>query len=279
MVTIENECLKIEVDLLGAELLHVIAKENNQELLYQADEAWAHHDVILFPFIGPDSHYVIDGKELSCPTQHGFVRTSTFELKENTGTRLVMELKDNDITWKSYPFHFRLTATYSLDGMTLKREYKVINNGNESELPFQIADHAGYKVKFGEAILHLGNDNIFYYPRKNNVFLPQPISFLEKKDYKLSKEDFVKYDTILIENPNKDLVLETGFGYTLTYHLSSPYIAIWSPAKESSFLCIEPWWGMAIYEGREEEMRNWKDINSIAKEASFSDSVTFSKTK
>ena len=44
MPIIENEYLKVEASLLGGELLHVIDKENNQELLYQANEVWPHHD-------------------------------------------------------------------------------------------------------------------------------------------------------------------------------------------------------------------------------------------
>ncbi len=278
MPIIENEYLKVEASLLGGELLHVIAKETNLELLYQANEVWKHHDVVLFPFIGPDSYYKIDGKELSCPTQHGFIRTSAFREIENTGTKIVMEAKDNEETFKSYPFHFTLRITYSLNEMTLKREYLVINDG-EGELPFQIADHAGYIVDFGKSILHLGNGDIFYYPRRNGSFCAQPISFLEKKDYLLSKNDFAKYDTILLERPLDELVLDTGLGYSLTYHTKAPYIAIWSPATESSFVCIEPWWGMAIYEGRDPEMRSWKDVNSIEKEMLFSESITFSQTK
>ncbi len=276
MPIIENEFLKVEASLQGGELLHVISKLDNQELLYQANEEWKHHDVILFPFIGPDSSYVIDGKDLGCPTQHGFIRTSTFELRELSSTKMVMEFSDNEETFKSYPFHFTIRATYSLDGNSLKREYDVINK-NDVELPFQLGDHAGYIVKFGEAVLHFGKGNIYYYPRRNMAFLPQPISFLENKDYLLSKKDFAKYDTILIEKPNEDLVLDTGVGYSITYHFPSPFIAIWSPAKESSFLCVEPWWGMAIYEGREKEMRNWKDINSASKSLHFEESVSFVK--
>ncbi len=278
MPIIENELLKVEASLQGGELLHVISKLDNQELLYQANEEWKHHDVILFPFIGPDSHYVIDGKELGCPTQHGFIRTATFELVELTSNKMVMEFSDNEETFKSYPFHFTLRATYSLDGNSLKREYDVINK-NDVELPFQLGDHPGFIAEFGKATIHFGKGNIYYYPRRDMKFLAQPISFLEKKDYLLSKEDFAKYDTILIEKPQENLILDTGVGYSLEYHYDCPFIAIWSPAKESSFVCVEPWWGMAIYEGRDEEMRNWKDINSASKTLHFEDSISFSKTK
>ena len=140
MPIIENEYLKVEASLLGGELLHVIDKENNQELLYQANEVWPHHDVILFPFIGPDSSYQIDGRKYSCPTQHGFIRTSRFELVEEKEDKLIMEFHDNEKTFESYPLSFS-EFTSAFNGTTDEAWQQYVTYGGMPRIIF-CADEA-----------------------------------------------------------------------------------------------------------------------------------------
>lgn len=276
MPQIENEFLLVAASLQGGELTHVIDRSTNTELLYQADGVWPHQDVLMFPIVGKNVPYEVNDKTYACPMQHGFVRMSTLELVEQNATSMTFSLSSNEETLKSYPFAFRFFVTYQLDGKRLIRSFR-IENLNDEDMPFQFGDHAAYRAKFGKAILHLGKQNLYYYPRRNDVFNGNPISFPYSGDWMFQKEDFQKCDTILFERPAEELSLSTGFGYRLTYHFSSPYIAIWSPTADSDFLCVEPWWGMAPYEDRPEAMLDWKDINLGGKVTTFEESISFEK--
>ena len=48
--TIENEKLSVTIDVHGAELSSIYDKENDRELIWQADAAfWNRHAPVLFP--------------------------------------------------------------------------------------------------------------------------------------------------------------------------------------------------------------------------------------
>ena len=51
--TIENEKLSVTIDAHGAELSSIYDKENDRELIWQADPAfWNRHAPVLFPNVG-----------------------------------------------------------------------------------------------------------------------------------------------------------------------------------------------------------------------------------
>jgi galactose mutarotase-like enzyme len=274
MISIENPFFHVEVNELGAELHSVFDKRPSQELLYQADSpAWGHQDVVLFPFIGPAKDYVIEGQKYSCPTNHGFCRVKKFTATEKGEDFVTLRLLADADTKAVYPFDFVLLATYKLEKNSLRRSFKVLLH-EKRPMPFALGDHAAYKAKFGSAVLHLGAAPLSYLPRPNGV-LKEPTPFEHPGDYLLSKEDFAHYETIVLVNPRHPISLSTGYGERLSYHFHSPYIAIWSPAKEADFLCVEPWWGLPTYEGENEEVAKRKDINLLDQEALFEEKISF----
>ncbi len=276
MKSIENEYLKVTVSELGAEIKAIYDKKNKRDLFYDGLGGWNCTDHVLFPFIGPDSDYLIDGKHYSCPTQHGFLRTSTVKVTKLLKDEIIMTLEENEETKKVYPFSFRLTMDYKLNKNNLTRTYTVLNKGKEL-LPFVIGDHPAYKVLFGRAILHFNSDRIMYLPRPNFV-LQKPEILNESQDYLLKKEDFKKYETIVIKNPHHDIVLDNGLGNKITYHFTSPYIAIWSPILATDqFVCIEPWWGIPQYQDMPLEFTKRKEITLLDKEKIFASTIEFNQ--
>jgi galactose mutarotase-like enzyme len=274
MITIENAFFHVEVNELGAELHSVLDKRTDQELLYQADSpAWAHQDVVLFPFIGPAKDYVIANKKYSCPTNHGFCRVKKFTAIQKGEDFVTLRLLPDADTKAVYPFDFVLNATYKLEKNSLRRSFQVLVKDG-STMPFALGDHAAYKAKFGSAVLHLGAAPLSYLPRPDGV-LKEAIPFEHPGDYLLKKEDFKHYETIVLLNPRHPISLSTGYGERLTYHFHSPYIAIWSPSMDADFLCVEPWWGLPTYEGQSEEVAKRKDYNLVDKEALFEEKISF----
>jgi galactose mutarotase-like enzyme len=276
--TIKNDYLEVSASTLGAELTSVKDVKTNQELLWQASEVWPHHDVVLFPFIGPNKEYEINGQLYNFSGNHGFMRTSEVKLIDYGTDFMSFELKDNEETFKAYPYHFTLKITYRLAKNALRRSYEVTSN-DKSPLPFCLGDHAAYQVKFGTAILKLGDTPLTFIERPNGVFKDKVSELPFKGNHLLDKEDFKKYETILLVNPHHPLSLDTGLGMRLTYHFRSPYIAIWSPSKEADFLCVEPWWGISTYEKMPKKFIDRNGVNFAYPSQVYEELISFNETK
>ena len=79
--TIENEKLSVTIDAHGAELSSIYDKENDRELIWQADPAfWNRHAPVLFPNVGKyyGGHFTYNGTDYPMG-QHGFARETEFE--------------------------------------------------------------------------------------------------------------------------------------------------------------------------------------------------------
>ena len=90
MYTIENSRLRAGFELHGAELVSLVDKKNNQELIWQADPTyWKRHAPVLFPFVGKvnGGEYRYDGKTYHMG-QHGFARDMEFTLESATDTEI-----------------------------------------------------------------------------------------------------------------------------------------------------------------------------------------------
>jgi galactose mutarotase-like enzyme len=276
MITIENDYLKVEVNELGAELHSVFDKQANRELLFQKDaKVWPHQDVVLFPFIGPAEKYLLDGKEYSCASKHGFCRVEEFRSIARGDDYVSLRLLPDALTKACYPFDFVFTATYKVERNSLRRSY-LIEEKDGKTLPCCVGDHAAYQAAFGSAVLHLGAGPLSYLPRPNGI-LQEPTAFPHEGDYLLRKDDFAEYETIVLLNPRHPISLTTGFGEVLTYHFHSPYIAVWSPSVPCDFVCVEPWWGLPTYQGQPAEVRCRKDYNLISSHALFEEKISFQR--
>jgi galactose mutarotase-like enzyme len=275
---ITNQYLAVEASELGASLTSVYDLSSHKELLYQKDGSWANQDHVLFPIIGPAKNYTCDGKGYSCPSQHGFARDSTFVASLTDEATMSFALCDNEVTLGYYPYHFSLEVTYHLQNNALKRSFFIINKGT-SPLPFMVGSHAAYKVEFGKAYLALGG-KVQYLPRPSLIMELTPKDLPMVGDWHFSKDDFKKYETIVLVNPRRPITLVTGRGETLTYHFHSPYIAIWSPVNsKDAFICVEPWWGLPIYKDMPNELKERKGINLIGGSALFEETISFKEAK
>jgi galactose mutarotase-like enzyme len=275
---ISNQYLAVEASENGASLTSVYDLTLHKELLYQKEGTWANQDHVLFPIIGPAKNYRCGGKDYSCPSQHGFVRDSVFVATLEDEATMSFMLESDDVTRSYYPYDFSLQVRYHLQNNALKRSFFVINKG-KTPLPFMIGSHAAYKVEFSKAFLRLG-DNVQYLPRPNLIIEGEAQTFPKEGDWHFSKDDFKKYETVILLNPHRPLILETGRGEELTYHFHSPYIAIWSPVTDQDdFICVEPWWGLPVYKDMPKELGERKAINLIGGSGLFEETISFKNSK
>ena len=131
---IENEYMKVSVDVIGAELKSVLRKDGNIEHLWQGDEKyWTSRSPILFPIVGRlfEGRYSFNGKEYEM-NPHGLLRKSKFALVDKTCKKMTFAYSANDDTFARYPFKFIFTVEYLLCKNTLSVVYSVKNVGKDT---------------------------------------------------------------------------------------------------------------------------------------------------
>jgi len=269
MQSIENADLKVEVDEVGALLTSVIAKKNNQELLYQKDARyWPCQDVVIFPQIGKAPNR-INGVDYDCPTRHGFARISRFTIKKKTVDSLTLELRDNAETLKIYPFSFVFDVTISLEGPKIIREAKVINK-SAKPLPFALGFHQAFQAKYdGSGLIHFNKAPRYYYPMRDGLLLKKELSIFHQDEVLLPSLWADNETWVLPNDQGYRIDVKTGCGFGLKYRFDAPEIAIWRNNGGGDFLCVEPWWGIGSYADMPKEMAERLDENNVAKSKSF----------
>ena len=142
---IKNEKALVSVDEHASEIHSFCDVTTDNEYMWQGDpKFWAGRNPTLFPMVGStwDKKLHINGKEY-VTGNHGFTRHSDFTCIEHTDNTIVMELKDNEETFKEYPFHFTMHITYTLEGKTLKVSYDITNE-NDCDMPFNFGLHPAF---------------------------------------------------------------------------------------------------------------------------------------
>lgn len=254
---LENSKIKITVSDKGAELHSITSKETETEFLWNGDAAyWKYHAPHLFPNIGKlvDMKYVVNGKEYELPS-HGIARISEFKMLEKTEDLITYELKYTEETLKIYPYKFAFRVRYTIKDNRIFVNYEVMNL-DDKDIFFSIGAHPAFicdeglseyylefeKKENSSAILanskgymitdrreYLANTNIL--PLSKELFEDGSFMFDDLK----SKKIWIKS-----KNSNKSVCVEfDGF----------PYLCLWSPENGAPFVCIEPWYGCADFEG------------------------------
>ena len=258
---IENNHLKVTISNRGAELQSILGKTTNFEYLWQADkEFWGDKAVNIFPICGRlfGGKYTYKGKSYSLPC-HGFAKDSLFDVKYSSADKIVFTLLSNENTKEVYPFDFKFSIEYSLDGAKLKTKFVVENTGKDT-LPFSLGGHPGFNVplengvEFNEHYLEFSENaspqsliitpDGFYNGTKD-------YSLVDGKIINLSHELF-NIDGIFLTNMAKSVTLKTNKSnrFVKVSFPNMKFVGFWHTAKKPApFICIEPWAGIPSTHG------------------------------
>lgn len=254
---ISNNFVTACVKELGAELFSLKRNGVDLEYIWQADnEYWGRHAPILFPIVGKllDDEYIYKDKTYKM-NQHGFARDMKFDLVEEKKNYLCFKLQQTSQTLEKYPFDFELFISYKLIENSLKISYKVINRSTET-MPFSIGAHPAFNWPLGnerksECYFRFEDtDYLQRYPltkdgissSKEEVELLDERLFLNKKIF--------KNDAIVISDlENKSILYKncTNDKYVRVDFNDFEYLGLWSKPSGASFVCIEPWHGIADF--------------------------------
>lgn len=246
--TIENNYLKASLNPFGAELQSLIKKQNQEELIWQADENyWPRHAPILFPIVGRliDNTYEYQGAKYQM-NQHGFARDSVFQVEKHTQTEIVFLLVENTTTLAQFPFKFEFRISYFLENDTLTQFFSITNTDNKTMYcsfgghpAFNANPISGFQIKFDPV-----QSNQKCYLLKNGCINTRAKAF--EMDKIVLNESLFDADALIFENTDNMVItlMNKSTPIVAIATCDMPYLGIWSKPK-APFVCIEPWQGWA----------------------------------
>ncbi len=284
---LENDLFKVGVDTLGAELQHLVKKDENLELIWAGDPAiWAGHAPNLFPIVGelPDQQYTYDGETYQM-LRHGFARRNEFKLVEEQQEKLVFELSHSEQTLAQYPFKFRLLIAYQLKENTLAITYQVTNI-DQKKLYFSVGAHPGFNVplyaneQFEDYYLEFEQEETAsrHLLNANGLQNGDTERVLEQSNRLDLNHQLFEKDALVLKRLNSEKVTLASRKSPLRIEVAFegfPYLGIWSkPGGSAPFLCIEPWCGLASREGDSGELADKEGINELPPGQTFERTFT-----
>jgi galactose mutarotase-like enzyme len=274
---LENDYLQVEVIAKGAELKSVVNKLTGLEYMWTGDPAfWGKTSPILFPIVGTlkDNSYLYQEKIYSL-SRHGFARDQIFGIVEQKKDLVVFSLSGTDSTHEKYPFDFELSVIYQVMGDSLEVTYEVRNKGRDF-MYFSIGGHPAFKVPLtaGTAYedYYLEFNEPEHAPRwpinAEGLIKEQPTPFLNNSAILKLHHDLFKEDALVFKNLKSNTVsIRSGtHAHGLDFSFDGfPYLGIWA-AKQASFVCIEPWCGLADSENHDQRLTTKEGIEKIGSE-------------
>lgn len=275
MIVLENSHLKISIKTKGAELTSVFFKENNTEYLWQGNpDFWGRQSPVLFPFVGrlKNNTFYIEGKSYE-QSQHGFARDSDFELVEDTGTQKTFELNSSSETLEIFPYRFTLQIIYKLYEKTLLVSYKIVNTDKET-IYFSFGAHPAFNCplfnssSFSDYYIEFEKEETV-----NQLFLNKENGLIRTEKKKLEKirkiplnYDLFSNDALIFEKITSKSVSLKSTKHSNGIKLFAEnwdYFAFWTK-KNASFICFEPWMGIADFENTNQVFKEKVGVKSLS---------------
>lgn len=247
--------LQVTITAQGAELQSIRSRADGAEWLWQGDAAWwAGRAPLLFPVVGrsPQDRVTIAGQDYPMGS-HGFARHSSFTPLAVSDSEARFELRPDAAIRAVYPFEFRLTMTYRLQGDRLACLAQVANDG-ELPMPCQFGFHPalvwplpGAQGQQHLVVLENGAAPAMLRPDADGLMGPvrHPSPFRGGQlvvDAALFEAGAMVFPQgagteVRLTAPAAEVRMVTG---------NLPAFALWQKPG-APFLCLEPWHGMAPF--------------------------------
>ncbi|MBI1307653.1 MAG: aldose 1-epimerase family protein [Bacteroidetes bacterium] len=249
MIELSNEFIYTRINPFGAELSSLFDRKNNRELLWQAGELWPRHAPNLFPIVGElkDQQYSYKGKSYTMG-RHGFARNLGYSVLDQDETSVVLSIKDNEETRKSYPFQFEFLVIYRLNEKVLEQEYLVENTSDSETLWFSFGAHPAFNTSdnFDFSLEWEYPEHALSASLQNGLRSGESEQVFEGNTLALKKGLFDNDALVFSNHRSRSVSLKDGNGEircTLRFpHF--PYLGIWAK-PDAPYVCIEPWMGVA----------------------------------
>ena len=237
----------------GAELISAIDLNSKFEFIWQADpQVWPRHAPILFPIVGKlkNNEYNWNQQVYTLP-QHGFARDLNFEIQELYTDLISFKLESNAETKTNYPFDFCLMITYQAleNGLHMAIQ---IQNKSDFDMPFSFGLHPGFNLP--EANLDkyeiVADHEMNWLTEKlaNGLLTGENQLLAESlQNIPLNPESF-KNDALVFKQFNSSYIELKHKHNSFSVRVDTsqfPFLGIWNKYPNQSFICLEPWAGIA----------------------------------
>ena len=267
---IENDHLQVIVADAGAELMS-IRSTDGVEYLWQGDPAyWSDRAPNIFPYVArlTNGCYTYQGKTYHLPI-HGFAPTAKFAVAENEKTSVTFTLESNPEFYEMYPFLFRFSIRYYLEGASLHVEMKV-ENLDEKAMYFGLGGHPGICVPMEE-----GLDFTDYFLEFPDAELRRveftPACFITGKEDPFPLEnhrlplshDMFDEDAIVLKGVPGKVTLRSEKGKRAVT-LEAPDLPVYGfwhmPKTDAPYICLEPWSSIPSRQDVVEDLETQEDL-------------------
>lgn len=279
-ISIENEFLKAEVKIKGAELCGLTEKLTGINYIWKGDPAfWGKYSPVLFPIVGAlKNNTFYYGDKPYQLGRHGFARDMDFKVEEKSDNAVTFLLEDNDQSLQHFPFAFKFRITYVLNGKELDVTYQVVNP-SEKTLLFSVGGHPAFSLPFIAGTSYEDYYLEFEHEETAGRWPISPEGLIESEPLPLlnnsrrldlSKSLFYKDALVFKLLRSQKVLLKTdkaSGGLEFSYP-EFPYLGIWA-AKNADFVCIEPWCGIADSVNSSQQLTEKEGINVLSSERVF----------
>ncbi len=251
-ITINNQLLKASFLFKGAEMSSVVNQQNGYEFIWQANAAiWGRHAPVLFPIVGKlkENNIKINNRYFGL-NQHGFARDINFEAIEIYTDMVSFMLESTAQTLQYWPYEFKLIISYKLKNNSLITTYNVINMGNEA-MPFSIGAHPGFALPvhdLNQYEIQFNNTNQLIANKLQNGLISSGTFKVGSNQNLLLNSQIFNGDALVFKNIDFNHVklkhLQSNFEVSMQFN-GFNYFGIWNKYPEQSFICLEPWAGIA----------------------------------
>lgn len=251
-ITIYNQLLKAIFLPKGAEMASVISQQNGYEFIWQATaQVWGRHAPVLFPTVGKlkDNKIKINNRYFSL-NQHGFARDVDFEIIEIYTDMVSFMLESSAETLQWWPYEFKLIISYKLKNNSLVTTYNVINMGNEA-MPFSIGAHPGFALPVSDLNqyeIQFNNNQPLVANQLQNGLISETIYQVGSGNKLPLNSQIFNGDALVFKNIDFNNVtlkhLHSNYQVSMQFNQFG-YFGIWNKYPNESFICLEPWAGIA----------------------------------
>ncbi len=250
-IALENDKLKIKINIYGAELSSLYHKKTKTELLWQGTPPyWSRQATIMFPVAIKlkDFRYTYKNKQYLIPS-HGIAPYRNFKvLPQKNKNTVSLELSSDALTLNSYPFDFRFIVTYTLEDLELLHTFKVVNRDNKTMF-YTIGGHPAFNTPLTNKLTR--RDYQFWFAKPitsdrllvtKNLRQNQSLPFLQDENTLNFADTRIPYAGMLVKNIP---VEEIGIGlagkvpFIKVNRGNFPNVNLWSK-PDTPLAAIEP---------------------------------------